>query len=294
MRVSSSERPGTMRSLKLLVIAILGAAAMPPAASAASGFGGTYTGTSSEGLSISVQITNGGELKSISGAAIQTLRCHRHDGTQPFPNDETQLPDETGPFAIDTTKRGEVPGSQFFVGTPDRTSGDGVENNAEGRFETKEAGKPHINLSLYYERVTDSAPQKETFCSGSADATLERTAAGPTGKSVKLKRPKNMPATSLKALVPSLSSLGDDGIPISARTQPKAAGGEITVTVRRDPKPKDELGFGSGVLGSESKAVPARRRTVGFTVDMKRPRKTPSSSDAVPMLVRVEFEDKRG
>src|SRR4051812_14726012 len=281
MRVSSSERPGTMRSLKLLVIAILGAAAMPPAASAASGFGGTYTGTSSEGLSISVQITNDGKLKSISGAAIQTLHCHRHDGTQPFPNDETQLPDEAGPFAIDTTKRGEVPGSQFFVGTPDRTSGDGVENNAEGRFDVKEAGKPFIKLSLYYERVTDSAPQKETFCSGSADATLNRTAAGATGRSLKLKRPKNMPG-SLKASVPSLSSLGDDGIGISAKTQPKAAGGTISVTIRRDPKPNDKLGFGSGVLGSESKTVPAKRRTVGFTVDMKRPRKTPSSSDSVP------------
>src|SRR3954454_2470859 len=150
-----------MRLPMFLVTATLALAGLPAAASAASGFGGTYTGTSAEGMSVSVQITSGGELKSISGAAVQTLRCHRHDGTQPFPNDETQLPDETGPFAIDTTKRGGVPGSQFFVGTPDRTSGDGVENNAEGRFETKEAGKPHINLSLYYERVTDSAPQKE-------------------------------------------------------------------------------------------------------------------------------------
>jgi hypothetical protein len=282
-----------MRFSTILVTAILAVAALPAVASAASGFGGTYTGTSTEGLSISAQITDGGELKSISGAAVKTLKCHRHDGTQPFPNDETTLPDKTGPFAIDTTKRGSVPGSQFFVGTPEKGEGDGIENSAEGRFDVKEAGKPFITLRMSYEEVTDSAPQKQTRCYGSADATLERTASGPAGSKVNLKRPKNLPG-SVNAIVPSLASLGDDGIGISAKSTGKAAGGTITVSVRRDPGSKDKLGFGSGVLGRGSRTFSARKRSAGFTVDVKRPRKTPSSGDSVPMLVTVEFEPKRG
>src|SRR3954464_9513150 len=122
-----------MRLSMILVTAALAPAGLPAVASAASGFGGTYAETSTEGVGISVQITSGGELKSIKGAAVQVLHCHRHDGTQPFPNDETTLPDKTGPFAITTTERGGVPGSQFFVGTPEKGEGDGVENSAEGR-----------------------------------------------------------------------------------------------------------------------------------------------------------------
>jgi hypothetical protein len=282
------------RCSKILLTVLLATAAAPAAAQAASGFGGTYEGTSTEGIAITVQITDGGDLKSISGAAVQTLKCHRHDGTQPFPNDEATLPAKNGPFAIDTTKRGGVPGSQFFVGTPEKGEGDGVENSAEGRFETKEAGKPFITLRMSYEEVTDSAPQKETRCFGSADATLDRTsAAAPGGRSVKLRRPSNLPGT-VKASVPSLASLGDDGIGISAKTRSSAAGGTIKVTVRRDPAERDKLGFGSGVLGSKSKTVAARRRTTSFNVDVKRPRKTPSSGDSVPMLVTVTFETKRG
>jgi len=283
-----------MRFLKILSTAALALGALPASASAASGFGGTYSGTSTEGQAVTAQITDGGELKSITGPAVRTLKCHRHDGTQPFPNDEMDLPDKTGEFAIDTTKRGGVPGSQFFVGTPEKGEGDGVENGAEGRFDVKEAGKPFINLRMSYEEVTDSAPQKETRCFGTADATLNRTSAGaPQGRSVKLKRPKNL-GGSLNASVPKLAALGDDGIGISAKTPKKAAGGTITVTVRRDPSERDELGFGSGPLGSKSKTVAAKKRTTSFTVDVKRPRKTPSSSDSVPLLVTVEFKPKRG
>jgi hypothetical protein len=286
-------RKAVMLRLTLISAVLLAAAALPATAHAASGFGGTYKGTSTEGIAVTVQITDGGDLKSISGAAVATLKCHRHDGTQPFPNDETELPDKSGPFTIDTTKRGSVPGSQFFVGTPEKGEGDGVENSAEGRFETKEAGKPFINLRMSYEEVSDSAPQKETRCFGTADATLERTStAAAGGRSVKLRRPANL-AGSIKASVPALASLGDDGIGISAKTTSKAAGGKIKVAVRRDPDSRDKLGFGSGVLGSKSKKVGARR-TTAFNVDVKRPRKTPSSGDSVPMLITVTFEDKRG
>lgn len=281
-----------MRCLKIFVTAVLAAAALPAAASA-SGFGGTYTGTSTEGQNVSVQITNGGDLKSASGAAVHTLNCRRHDGSQPPPNDDVSLPNRNGEFAIAFTRHGGVPGSQFFFGSPEKGDGDGVDSFAEGRFHVEEAGKPFITLRMSYEEVTDSGPQKATRCFGSADATLKRTSAGATGRSVKLRAPKNMPGT-LKARVPKLSSLGDDGIGISATTRLKAAGGTITVTVRRDPSSRDDLRFGSGTLGSESATVSARRRTTRFNVDVKRPRKTPSSGDSVPMLVTVKFADKRG
>jgi hypothetical protein len=283
-----------MCSLKISIAMAFALAALPATASA-DAFDGTYAGTTDEGQQVSLVIAKG-ELKSIDGAAVRKLFCERTDPSQPFPNDRVHLPDRVGEFAIEKTRRSSLRNSQFLVGTasPAPESGDRIENSAEGRFGSTADRKPIITLRLFYEQVSDSNSNgAQTDCSGSAQATLNRTSAGPTGRPVTLRRPKNMPGT-LKAFVPKLASLGDDGLGISATTPSKLAGGTISVSVRRDPSAKDELRFGSGVLGSASKAVVAKRRTTSFTVDVKRPRRTPSSGDSVPMLVKVSFDPKRG
>ena len=81
-----------MHCLKILAATALAAAALPAGASAR-GFGGTYTGTSTEGQPISVQIGPRGKLVSTSGVAVRKLSCTREDRSQPFPNDRMQLPD---------------------------------------------------------------------------------------------------------------------------------------------------------------------------------------------------------
>src|SRR3954466_9058292 len=137
-----------MRSPSLAIAVVLTVVAVPSTASAA-GFDGTYSGTSTEGLPINVQIA-GGKLKAISGAAIAKLTCFRDDRTKPFPDDHTQLPDATGPFAIEKTIRGSVENSQFRIGTPSPapTSGNRVVNSAEGRFDAS-SGKPVITMTLF-------------------------------------------------------------------------------------------------------------------------------------------------
>ena len=285
-----------MRSLKAAAAVALTAAALPAGASAA-GFDGTYQGTSTEGQGITVVIKKG-EATSIGGAAVQTLHCTRDDPTQPFPNDRQQLPDRVGSFAVQPVRRSSLANSQFLFGTPSENQnieGDHVENSAEGRFNTDDAGKPIITMTLFYKEVSNSGSQgQRDECSGGSDATLKRTSAAPAGgRVVNLHRPRNLPGK-VKATVPSLASIGEDGIDIAVKSSSKALGGTVRVSVERDKSKPDRLRFGNGELGSGSGKVKGKHARASFNVDMKGPVKTPKSSDEVPMIVTVTFDPKRG
>jgi hypothetical protein len=254
---------------------------------------GTYTGSSNEGQEITIVISRGMPT-SITGATIHRLECVRVEPTQAPPNDQQQRPDKTGNFPINTSDRGGTPNERFFIGSPESTptDGDHVYSSADGQFDTDVHGRSLIRFRMSYEETSESGQDgRRTQCNGNAEAQLVR----PSGadKSTKLRSPKNLPGK-VKAKVPALESIGDDGLGITATTGPQAAGGKIEVSVRRDPDAKDELKFGNGKLGSGSKTVAPRRRTTSFRVDIKRPLRTPSKGDKVPMLVTVEFTDRRG
>jgi hypothetical protein len=281
-----------MRSLKLLLALVLTATAVPATASAA-GVDGTYTGESDEGQEVTIEI-RGGEPASITGAFVRELECTRIDPTQAPPNDLQPRGTKRGSFAIDTSDRGGTPNSRFFVGSPESTptTGDHVYSTGDGEFARNADGTPFIRFRMSYEETSESGQDgRRTQCNGNAEAQLARPAA--PGNLTKLRRPRNLQGK-VKAKVAPLDSIGDDGIKVSATTGPKAVGGRIEVSVRRDPDAEDELRFGNGKLGSGAKTVAPRRRETSFRVDMKRPLRTPSKGDKVPMLVTVEFTDRAG
>lgn len=281
-----------MRSLKILLATATVVAAAPTVASAAT-VDGVYNGLTDEGQEMTIAISRG-EPTSVTGATIHRLECVRVEPTQAPPNDFQERPDKTGNFSIDTSNRGGTPGEQFFIGSPESTptTGDHVFTSGDGHFEQDVHGRTVIKFRMSYEETSESGQEgRRTQCDGSTKAELLR--AETADRRVKLRRPKNLQGK-VKASVPELASIGDKGIAISATTGPKAVGGTIKVSVKRDTDVKDELKFGNGELGSGSKTVVAGRRTTSFRMDIKRPRRTPSKGDKVPMLVKVEFTDHRG
>jgi hypothetical protein len=281
-----------MRPFKTLLGAALAVALVPATASAA-GVDGTYNGVSDEGQEITIVIS-GGKPTAITGATVHRLECTRIEPTQAPPNDLQPRPDKTGNFPIDTSDRGGEPGKQFFIGSPESTptTGDHVFTSGDGTFTRNFDGRSLIKFRMSYEETSESGQDgRQTRCTGNAEAELVVPIVS-KGKT-KLRRPGNLRGK-LTANVPPLASLGDEGIKIFPKTSRPAAGGTIAVSVRRDPDARDKLRFGNGTLGRASRKVDARGRTRNFTVQMKSPLRTPSKGDKVPMLVTVEFTDRRG
>jgi hypothetical protein len=281
-----------VRPFKTLIGAALAVALVPATASAA-GVDGTYTGTSNEGQEITIVISRGVPA-SITGATVHRLECVRVEPTQAPPNDQQQRPDKTGNFPIETSDRGGEPDKRFFIGSPESTptTGDRVFTSGDGTFDRNIDGRSLIKFRMSYDETSESGQNGSfTQCNGNAEATLALPIVS-KGKT-KLRRPGNMRG-SLTANVPPLASLADEGLKIFPKTTRPSAGGTIEVSVRRDPDARDKLRFGNGTLGRTSRKVDDRGRTRNFAVAMKSPLRTPSKGDKVPMLVRVEFTDRRG
>jgi len=281
-----------MRTLTTILAVALTSAALP-ATAAAAGVDGTYSGTSDEGQEITIVIS-GGKPTGITGATVHRLECTRIEPTQAPPNDLQPRPDKTGNFPIDTSDRGGEPGKTFFIGSPESTptSGDHVYTSGDGTFGRNIDGRSLIKFRMSYEEQSESGQDgRQTRCTGNAEAELVVPIVS-KGKT-KLRRPRNLRG-SLTANVPPLAELGDEGIKIFPKTQRPSAGGRIEVSVRRDPSTRDELRFGNGTLGKASRKVDDRGRARSFTVAVKSPLRTPSKGDKVPMIVTVEFTDRRG